>query len=64
MAGTTSSLLFSLAFLYMTPGAIKDAIKQLQQENRIFSYGISDAGVKGLELTKPDGTSVSSAPPP
>ena len=54
--GTTSSLLFSLAFLYMTPGPIKDAIKQLQDENRIFSYGISDAGVKGLELTKPDGT--------
>src|SRR5207245_5988507 len=54
--GTTSSLLCSLAFLYMTPGAIRDAIKQLQEENRIFSYGISDAGVKGLELTKPDGT--------
>ena len=56
MAVTTSSLLFSLAFLYMTPGAIRDAIKQLQEENRIFSYGISDAVVKGLELTKPDGT--------
>ena len=56
MAGTTSSLLFSLAFLYMTPGAMKNAIKQIQAENRIFSYGISDAGVKGLELTKPDGT--------
>jgi len=53
---TTSSLLFSLAFLYMTPGPIKNAVKQLQDENRIFSYGISDAGVKGLELTKPDGT--------
>ena len=56
MTSTTSSLLFSLAFLYMTPGAIRDAIKQLQEENRIFSYGISDAAVKGLELTKPDGT--------
>ena len=54
--GTTSSLLFSLAFLYMTPGPIQDAIKQLQEENRIFSYGISDAAVSGLELTKPDGT--------
>ena len=54
--GTTSSLLFSLAFLYMTPGPIQDAIKQLQEENRIFSYGISDAAVRGLELTKPDGT--------
>ena len=54
--GTTSSLLFSLAFLYLTPGPIKNAVKQLQEENLIFSYGISDAGVKGLELTKPDGT--------
>ena len=30
----------------MTPGPIKNAVKQLQDENRIFSYGISDAGVK------------------
>ena len=47
----------------MTPGPIKNAVKQLQEENRIFSYGISDAGVKGLELTKPDGTVASSARP-
>ena len=56
MGSTTSSLFFSLAFLYQTPGAIKNAVKQLQQDNHIFSYGISDAAVKGLELTKPDGT--------
>jgi len=56
MAGASSSLLFSLAFLYMTPGVIKETIIALQEENRIFSYGISDSAVKGLDLTKPDGT--------
>jgi phosphatidylserine/phosphatidylglycerophosphate/cardiolipin synthase-like enzyme len=56
LASTTSSLLFSMAFLHLTPGAVKDAIKQLQQDNHIFSYGIADSAVKGLELTKPDGT--------
>lgn len=56
MAGASSSLLFSLAFLYMTPGVIRETIRALQEENRIFSYGISDSAVKGLELTKPDGT--------
>lgn len=56
IAATQSSLLFSLAFLYMTPGVIKKAITALKDENRIFSYGISDSAVKGLELTKPDGT--------
>ena len=56
MAGASSSLLFSLAFLYMTPGVIKETIIALQEQNRIFSYGISDSAVKGLDLTKPDGT--------
>lgn len=59
---TTSSLFFSLAFLYQTKGAIQDAIKKIKQENEIFSYGISDHKVKGLEeaagvdVQKPDGT--------
>jgi phosphatidylserine/phosphatidylglycerophosphate/cardiolipin synthase-like enzyme len=52
---TKSSLLFSLAFLYQTPGVIKDVISKLKQDNHIFSYGISDSTVKGLELTKPNG---------
>lgn len=64
---TTSNLFFSLAFLYQTPGPIRNAIKQLQKEKKIFSYGISDHAVKGLEKTpdteiegidvaKPDGS--------
>jgi len=52
---TTSSLFFSLAFLYQTPGPLQDAIKQLAQNDALFAYGISDRVVKGLELLKPDG---------
>jgi phosphatidylserine/phosphatidylglycerophosphate/cardiolipin synthase-like enzyme len=52
---TTSSLFFSLAFLYQTPGVILDAIKKVTQRNDIFVYGISDRKVGGLDLQKPDG---------
>ena len=58
---TTSSLLFSLAFLYQTKGPIQDAIKKLKNDNEIFCYGISDHKVKGIEdadgvdVQKPDG---------
>ena len=64
---TTSCLFFSLAFLYQTPGAIQKAVKQIQKEKKIFSYGISDHAVKalaaddepevdGVDVKKPDGT--------
>ena len=55
---TTSSLFFSLAFLYQTKGAIQNAVKKIQKDNKIFSYGISDHEVKnlvGLAVAKPDG---------
>jgi phosphatidylserine/phosphatidylglycerophosphate/cardiolipin synthase-like enzyme len=61
---TTSSLFFSLAFLYQTPGPIQKAVKKIKKDNKIFSYGISDHEVKalsgesetaGVELQKPDG---------
>ena len=52
---TTSCLFFSLAFLYQTPGPIRDAISKVSQDNGIFVYGISDRKVGGLELQKPDG---------
>ena len=61
IANTTSSLFFSLAFLYQTKGPIQDAIKQIKKDDKIFSYGISDHKVPGLEETagvdvqKPDG---------
>jgi phosphatidylserine/phosphatidylglycerophosphate/cardiolipin synthase-like enzyme len=53
--GTSSSLLYSLAFLYQTPGPIRDAIKKVSENDEIFVYGISDRKVGGLDLTKPDG---------
>jgi phosphatidylserine/phosphatidylglycerophosphate/cardiolipin synthase-like enzyme len=55
---TTSSLFFSLAFLYQTKGAIQAAVKKIKKDNQIFSYGISDHAVKGLvgvAVQKPDG---------
>jgi len=52
---TTSSLFFSLAFLYQTPGVILNAIKKVSERDEIFVYGISDRKVGGLDLQKPDG---------
>jgi phosphatidylserine/phosphatidylglycerophosphate/cardiolipin synthase-like enzyme len=61
--GTTSSLFFSLAFLSITPGAIRDALKAITADKRVFCYGMADKQVKGLHgekaggvaLQKPDG---------
>jgi len=52
---TTSSLFYSLAFLYQTPGPIRDAIQKVTQDDEIFVYGVSDRTVGGLDLQKPDG---------
>ena len=52
---TTSSLLYSLAFLYQTPGVILDAINEVTNADAIFVYGISDRKVGGIALQKPDG---------
>jgi phosphatidylserine/phosphatidylglycerophosphate/cardiolipin synthase-like enzyme len=52
---TQSSLFYSLAFLYQTPGPILDAIKKVTANDAIFVYGISDRKVGGLDVQKPDG---------
>jgi phosphatidylserine/phosphatidylglycerophosphate/cardiolipin synthase-like enzyme len=52
---TSSSLFFSLAFLYQTPGPILDAIEKVSKNDKNFVYGISDRKVGGLDLKKPDG---------
>jgi phosphatidylserine/phosphatidylglycerophosphate/cardiolipin synthase-like enzyme len=52
---TKSSLFYSLAFLFQTPGVIRDAIKKISSSDSIFVYGISDKKVGGLDLQKPDG---------
>lgn len=65
IASTTSNLIFSLAFLYQTPGPILNAVKKLQADQTIFSYGISDHLVSalnaapetgGVDLAKADGS--------
>jgi hypothetical protein len=53
--GTKSCLFFSLAFLYQTKGAIREAIEQMLKDENIFVYGISDKKIGGLDLQKPDG---------
>ncbi len=52
---TTSCLFYSLAFLYQTPGVIRNAIAKVTKEKKIFVYGISDKKVGGIILQKPDG---------
>lgn len=52
---TRSSLFYSLAFLYQTPGALQDAIKKISKSSNVFVYGISDRKVGGLDLEKPSG---------
>jgi phosphatidylserine/phosphatidylglycerophosphate/cardiolipin synthase-like enzyme len=51
---TTSSLFYSLAFLYQTEGTVRDAIVKLSGNSNLFIYGISDKKVGGLELRKPN----------
>jgi hypothetical protein len=51
----TSSVFFSIAFLYQTKsGPTREAIDRLMNKN-VFSYGISDR-LGGLTVKKPDGT--------
>lgn len=50
-----SNVLYSLAFLYETPGAIRDNIIKITKNKNIFVYGISDKEVGGIELQTPDG---------
>ena len=52
---TTSSLLYSLAFLYETPGVVRDAITAVTKNNNLFVYGISDKHVGGLDVQDPSG---------
>lgn len=56
VAKTKSSLLYSLAFLYQTPGKLRDDIAALTADAHRFVYGISDRKVGGgLDVQKPGG---------
>jgi hypothetical protein len=50
---TTSSLFYSLAFLYETKGALLDAINEVTNNPDLFVYGISDKKVGGIDLKLP-----------
>ncbi len=49
----TSSIFYSLAFLYQTLGPIRTAIRKATRDDDLFVYGISDKKVGGLDLQKP-----------
>lgn len=55
IANAQSSLFYSLAFLYQTPGVIRDAIVKKTAEKGIMVYGLSDKSVDELELQTSDG---------
>ncbi len=52
---TTSSLFYSLAFLFQTPGAMQNTIMGLMKKPGIFVYGVSDKKVGGLDVQTPNG---------
>jgi phospholipase D-like protein len=53
-----SSVFYSLAFLFQTRGAIRDAITKVTEDDRIFVYGVSDRKVGGIDVQKPNGNVV------
>jgi hypothetical protein len=63
IATADSSLLFSLAFLYQTPGAIKNAITQLIRGPKVYVVGISDRAVGGLDVVQPGSVSPATVEP-
>jgi phosphatidylserine/phosphatidylglycerophosphate/cardiolipin synthase-like enzyme len=55
LTGTTSSLLYSLAFLYQTKGPVRDAITAITDNPAVFVSGISDRAVGGIRVQTPGG---------
>jgi hypothetical protein len=55
IGATTSSLFYSLAFLSITPGIVKETIKKVSSKPGIFVYGIADKRVGGIDLQMPNG---------
>jgi len=51
---TTSSLFYSLAFLYQTEGSIRDAVTTITEDSTKFVFGMSDRPIGGIELQTPD----------
>jgi PLD-like domain len=55
ITGATSSLLYSLAFLYESRGPVHNAIKAVTADDKIFVYGISDRKVGDIVVQDPSG---------
>jgi phosphatidylserine/phosphatidylglycerophosphate/cardiolipin synthase-like enzyme len=51
----TSSVFYSLAFLSITGGIIRESIRNISKKAGIFVYGIADKKVGGIELQMPNG---------
>jgi phosphatidylserine/phosphatidylglycerophosphate/cardiolipin synthase-like enzyme len=52
---TSSSLFYSLAFLSITPGIVREALKKVSKKPGVFVYGIADKKVGGFDLQMPNG---------
>lgn len=52
---TKSCLFYSLAFLSITPGIVKEALKKVSKKPGIFVYGIADKKVGGIDIQMPNG---------
>jgi hypothetical protein len=50
-----SCLFYSLAFLSITEGIVKDSLKKVSKKPGIFAYGISDKKTGGIDLQMPNG---------
>jgi phosphatidylserine/phosphatidylglycerophosphate/cardiolipin synthase-like enzyme len=57
--GARSCVLYSLAFLAQTTGAIRTAVTNVTKNKKIFVYGMADRAVGGLQI----GTSGGNLPP-
>jgi hypothetical protein len=51
----TSSVLYSMAFLAQTDGAVREALTKVTEDDSIFVYGIADKEVGGIDVHSPDG---------
>ncbi len=57
----TSSVFYSLAFLYQTKGVLREAIEEVTNRPNVLVYGVSDRAVGGLHVN-PNGNPVPVAP--
>ena len=55
VGATKSSLFFSLAFIHQTQGPIRNAVEKITRNAKIFSYGMSDKKMGGLDINLPSG---------